>query len=794
MERHRSGRKMNNKGSAMIMVLTIISLIAILGAMSMSTALVNIKMRGVNRDSDKNFYYLETALDEIYAQTGRISSEILKAEYASVLGELYKIDSDTIDVEEDANEKANEKLKKQFMDALTTQLQIPLPGGGESDLTEVSKILKDFSPTLTKEEAGGSNFSVTVGEVIFQKDQTKKWSITDIYSGLMLNDICLTYVDPKTNIESALTVDLKIDVPYVQFANGGEALQDYVMAANREISIHSEGELSSSIRLNGNIYGGGVTIDKAEVEANTSLLTAAGDISVKQKGGSLTIGPDIEAGGTSRVWADGIVLDSGAELTSENAEFYVLDDMTLKNNDNRVTLDGSYYGYGNEGNNGKTETKDRSSAILLNGKNSRVDLTGLDSLMLAGRAYLRFNTKAGDSQYVYPMGESLAVRATQTMYLIPERYLHVTPEGGRTEAASSNPILFPPESEKITIGVSLPAGTAGVDEKKGTYEVTRDQAGDSGKTGMINPDDTATPACLVTLNGKIYVYYNFTSDAERSEYFERYLNEQADSFESLLTKSGMTGTKESGNGSDSGVFINDNGRVLTSGSLYQVWNQGEEKPLFQLLQTRQNKTENQGDELGTTLKWVEFENNLRLSFDHIKKNLAETMKVTGKRETLGDGGANLLPMGNYVKISELKKLKQTELYKEKDGCAVFLSGDNVNVNLTGNAATVSLNSKKGSEEMPGGLIVSGGDVTITGTGTFNGLIMAQGKITINGDITLTADAQTYEPLLSDAEIAPYFYDYSDVASNVLNHYEDFVIRENWSRSGREQEATDEKGK
>ncbi|MEG1577079.1 MAG: hypothetical protein RR366_09860, partial [Clostridium sp.] len=293
MERHRSGRKMNNKGSAMIMVLTIISLIAILGAMSMSTALVNIKMRGVNRDSDKNFYYLETALDEIYAQTGRISSEILKAEYASVLGELYKIDSDTIDVEEDANEKANEKLKKQFMDALTTQLQIPLPGGGESDLTEVSKILKDFSPTLTKEEAGGSNFSVTVGEVIFQKDQTKKWSITDIYSGLMLNDICLTYVDPKTNIESALTVDLKIDVPYVQFANGGEALQDYVMAANREISIHSEGELSSSIRLNGNIYGGGVTIDKAEVEANTSLLTAAGDISVKQKGGSLTIGPDI---------------------------------------------------------------------------------------------------------------------------------------------------------------------------------------------------------------------------------------------------------------------------------------------------------------------------------------------------------------------------------------------------------------------------------------------------------------------------------------------------------------------
>ena len=50
---------------------------------------------------------------------------------------------------------------------------------------------------------------------------------------------------------------------------------------------------------------------------------------------------------------------------------------------------------------------------------------------------------------------------------------------------------------------------------------------------------------------------------------------------------------------------------------------------------------------------------------------------------------------------------------------------------------------------------------------------------------LTADGQTYEPILDREETAKYFYDYRDPASTVLNDYEDFVTRENWSRSGRE---------
>ena len=104
-------RKLNNAGSTMIMALTIVSLIAILGVMALSTALLNVKMRNLNRRSDKNFYYLETALDEIYAQTGRMASNILKENYVEVMGALYKDGYRT-------NDEANLQLKSMFINDL----------------------------------------------------------------------------------------------------------------------------------------------------------------------------------------------------------------------------------------------------------------------------------------------------------------------------------------------------------------------------------------------------------------------------------------------------------------------------------------------------------------------------------------------------------------------------------------------------------------------------------------------------------------------------------------------------
>ncbi len=120
----------------------------------------------------------------------------------------------------------------------------------------------------------------------------------------------------------------------------------------------------------------------------------------------------MNTGAKSRVWADGIELNASSTLTAEDADIFVKDDLTLKGDKNNVTLKGSYYGYGNEGDSSalEQETPNKSSAVIINDRGSSLDLTGLDSLILAGRAYMRFDDTITNGQYVYPMGESLAVK------------------------------------------------------------------------------------------------------------------------------------------------------------------------------------------------------------------------------------------------------------------------------------------------------------------------------------------------------------------------------------------------
>lgn len=796
MKRHLCFTKLGNKGSAMIMVLTIISFIAVLGAMSLSTALINIRMRGINRISDKNFYYLETALDEIYAQTGRVSSEILKEEYAKVLGELYQKDMDT-------DEKANERLRKEFMTALLKELNVKqsdtTPGNVDNCKNAAEK-LRSYAATFIPTPDGAESLTVTIDSVLINDGSSDNMNKGSADSSLLFEGLCLTYVNPETEMESALTVDLKINVPYIRFIDNRAAFLDYILVSNGEIRADSVGSLLTEAELNGNIYGETILVDKAALTANTSLMTAAGTITVRQRGGSLTILSDKDSEGESHVWADQILLDSGAELTSEeNTVFYIHDDMTLTNNDNYVNLKGSYYGYGNEGNHEDgtiKETADKSSAILLNDKNSRVDLTGLDSLILAGRAYLRFNTMSENhSPYIYPMGESMAVRSTQSMYLIPAEYITVREgeKGEETEAkaAEHNPLVFPEGINRLILYIAVPADITGGEARSETYEVTRSQKDDgSAKVINLSSTQTSTPAFLVTLSGKIYVYYNFSSDRERSEYFERYLTDQGTSFEALLKKSGLTGNYVGETEKESGIFIGDNSRVVTSGSLYQVAGnpEGDSNLSFELLQTREG-------EVGTSLKWIDLEKQLKTSFENIKANLAETMRVKGIRQE--SGAASLLPMGNYVKISELNNLVQA-VYVEENGCGVYLSKDSVTVNLSGAGTEIFREGsfpEKSDFTMTSGLIVSGGDVTITGSGSFDGLIMADGMIRMNaakgGTITLNANPHTYEHLLSHEDVANYFFDYSDTSSTVLNNYEDFVIRENWRRAGRGEGAADD---
>ena len=119
--------------------------------------------------------------------------------------------------------------------------------------------------------------------------------------------------------------------------------------------------------------------------------------------------------------------------------------------------------------------------------------------------------------------------------------------------------------------------------------------------------------------------------------------------------------------------------------------------------------------------------NLNASFKNIQDNLAETDRVGGRAGEAAMGISSILPIGNYVKIDEVKKLIGEPVYIKENGCCVLLSGDSVHVELGAGGDSASVTTLGRTFSMDGGLVVSAKDIEIGGEGAFNGLFMAAGQ-------------------------------------------------------------------
>lgn len=138
--------------------------------------------------------------------------------------------------------------------------------------------------------------------------------------------------------------------------------------------------------------------------------------------------------------------------TKENANINIIgncmisDDLEINGNQSSVAIKGNYYGYGfqavndeeivgksngdiREANSGITDTgfvppdiavkkeHEKRSAIIVNGKRADVDLTGLNTLILAGRAYIDLDSGTQFGNASYMTGESISFKGNQQMYL-----------------------------------------------------------------------------------------------------------------------------------------------------------------------------------------------------------------------------------------------------------------------------------------------------------------------------------------------------------------------------------------
>lgn len=438
----------DNKGLSIVTVVVAIGFVIILVNILLLTSTINFKMRNVNVSAKESFYSAETVLDEVRIGLQQLVSDGLSNAYSEVLTSY-----DTSDLSSD---EKNEMVKTRFYNYIEDKLCIKKNVGGKDVYYYIT--MPVTASTTPGGSVDGSGNPVSEGLYAFVKESTR-WhgdstpadlsddfgaflrsanaSQTDgtFYYGAMeenakdgisLKDLVIYYRD-SNGFVSSIKTDIRLVYPEFSFDNPVmPSISDYCFITDTALEAKYTGATRAyTTTVNGNSFAYAVDGEGVNLKYPVSpsgIATTVVATTMNLKNSSLT------TESTSVLWADDIVAHSSdVDLDGYS---YIQDDLNLKGTDSKMALKGYYIGYGNSINGSR-----QSSAILVNGKNTEIDLSQAKKLSLAGRAFIGTSSKSAkdknkvtddtDSTVEVYMGESISSKSNQLMYLVPAECIGV---------------------------------------------------------------------------------------------------------------------------------------------------------------------------------------------------------------------------------------------------------------------------------------------------------------------------------------------------------------------------------
>ena len=391
---------------------------------------MNYKIK-VNDIRNKNsFYSAETVMEQIVAGLQKETSDSVAVAYQEVLSNWETLENET---------NRYSTFASMYLDTLVKHLRDSEKGDGYYS----RDILEGYVDTTI-----WKNVNQTAWDNGTDEADAAKAPVMELVNGnsLILRNVFVSYTEGDRL--SIVSTDLCLDVPEIVFTQSGsiDDLYDYLLIGNRGISL-TKG--SGQVTGDGSIYAGidettakgGIVINPASSLAinNGRYVISKGEIDVVGPGAGFIVRDARETG--SSVYAKSLDLQSG--MISLDSKTYIANDLTLSGNGSKATLTKEYYGYGTSmatGLEGSPTEQENSSAIIINGQNSTVDMSGVNTLMLAGRAYIGTNTTKKEldqntaaavedagkkNEKAVLMGESITVKGGQIAYLVPTECLGV---------------------------------------------------------------------------------------------------------------------------------------------------------------------------------------------------------------------------------------------------------------------------------------------------------------------------------------------------------------------------------
>lgn len=423
-------RKKRNSGSSIVIVIIAMAMIGILATTLLWMSYINYKIK-VNDIRNKNsFYSAETVMEQIVAGLQKETSDAVAVAYQEVLSNWEELGSES---------NRYSSFASMYLDTLVKHLRDSEKGDGYYS----RDILEGYVDTTIWGNVNKTAWNNGTDETDASK---AKAPVMELVNGnsLVLRNVFVSYMDGDRL--SIVSTDLCLDVPEIVFTQSGsiDDLYDYLLIGNQGISL-TQG--SGQVTGDGSIYAGtddkgkgGIIINPASSLAinNGRYVISKGEIDVVGPGAGFIVR---DAKETGSVYAKNLDLQSGT--ISLDSKTYIANDLTLSGSGSKATLTKEYYGYGTStamGLESDPTDQENSSAIIINGQNSTVDMSGVNTLMLAGRAYIGTNTTKEEldqnaaaavegagkkNEKAVLMGESITVKGGQIAYLVPTECLGI---------------------------------------------------------------------------------------------------------------------------------------------------------------------------------------------------------------------------------------------------------------------------------------------------------------------------------------------------------------------------------
>lgn len=762
------------------MVIVAMAFVGVLVAVIMLASLYNFYTKATNRKAKDNFYTAETALEEIRSGLQIEVDKAFNVAYMSVFQ----------DYSTNLSEK-NTRFGKAYRTTLVNNLQSATADANAEKLYDLPKIQGYVTRPFNATTNVGAEVTGVGGSI--KDDNDGRHTLVEYTDGVRLEGVQITYYDEQGYV-SIISTNIFLKVPELDIINPVivPPLEDYTLIANKQLQVNNNATLA------GGAYGGvdGITINPSmnftikmagfqntvDERIHNVYVTTDSDINVGATESAtgkanLTIEPGIE------VWANGINT-FGGNLTMNNSSnhtssIYLHDDLTVQRSGNKVDLSGRFYGFGSTVND-----PGNSSAIVINGTNTTLDLSGLDTLKLAGNAYIatkKANSDAtinsvADAEAKVELlgnkdvrtGSSISSKAEQMAYLVPPQYVGWI--DGKC-VIGTNPV-----SEDVYRRFRNRQGSFAGGSNYNEVNLSADLS-------LSNYGASYEKVFVRTTGGNTWVYYylKFVNSAWADRFFEDYFRDnksKLDSYmKSYITSINLNPTLEA---SDSLNFYLAGNMITGSASNYKL-----------VPYTSTNLEENSQ----VYEEFAEFENQFSALNKILRKNYKE-MTETQRQNTVYENVVDKDAMGKLLK----NRLEFFETEDSTEPIALVIKGDytwegtgrDAGVHLIICQGNVSVEAdfegliiageKTKTGDIDGGIISIDSGVTVSAYNFLNSAMMAE---TREGGAFLSDEAGT--PIIQHMPL--YFLvegqekeikEDKDISDETYTAA-DFVIYENWSK-------------